>query len=119
MKMNPIKIIAVLSMFILTLSSCSNNSSYDITGKTFNSRFVYIDFQKDGKVSIYQKSSPDKYVGGCAAEGNWQQKNNKITITVTQSFCPGENYSDVNGTFTLKDNCIENSSHSFCRHIRN
>ena len=120
MELNSNKIItAFLSIIILGFSSCSSSSSYDITGKTFNSGYVYIDFQKDGKIRIYQKSGKDKYAAACTAEGNWEQNNNKITISVTQSFCPGQNYTEVNGTFTLNDNCIENSSNTYCRYVRN
>ncbi|HMK06307.1 MAG TPA: hypothetical protein VK476_02190 [Flavobacterium sp.] len=123
-----IKITAFLCAFLI-FTSCesstnrqstneepSKETTYkNISGMTLSSRYVYLEFKSNGKLEIYQKTSGAAYARGCTAEGTWIQQENIVTITVTQSFCGTNDYSELNGTFTQTGDRISNSSGTYCK----
>ena len=43
------------------------------------------------------------------------QQGNSVGITITQSYCGTNSYSDLNGTFVINGNCMSNTSSKYCK----
>ena len=106
------KKINLLSLFavVFLLTSCEK-SGETLEGKLYDSGYVYIQFQMDGKYETFQKTSRDVALRGCQGEGTWTYEGNKITINQNNSGC--EPNINVAGEYILEGNKISNSNKSF------
>lgn len=107
--MKKIYLLSLFTMFFL-LTSCEK-SGETLEGKLYESGYVYIQFQMDGKYETFQKTSRDVALRGCQGEGTWSYIGNKITINQNNSEC--EPNINVAGEYVLEGNKISNPTKSF------
>ena len=84
-----------------------------LTEYTFFSGYKFISFNEGGKLLIYQKGSNESYYMGCVAYAAWTKEEKKIIIKAIKSSCPTENYSDIAGTYDLKDGALYGTKYTF------